>query len=112
MPCRRKPQNFSGDPISASSRRPFLPVPFLTPPSSSDLVTNTLRIQDGTYSSIDTTHVLHTTVPHHAGFLAGKFENMWILPLVGYMGLGLGFAFLTLAIGMLFLQLSDVRVLK
>jgi hypothetical protein len=25
---------------------------------------------------------------------------MWILPLVGYMGMGLGFGFLTLAIGM------------
>ena len=24
---------------------------------------------------------------------------MWILPLVGYMGMGLGFGFLTLAIG-------------
>jgi len=62
--------------------------------------------------SIDTPDALNTTVPHHAGFLAGKSENMWILPLVGYMGLGLGFAFLTLAIGMLYLQLGDVRVLK
>ena len=26
---------------------------------------------------------------------------MWILPLVGYLGLGLGFGFLTLAIGAL-----------
>jgi hypothetical protein len=25
---------------------------------------------------------------------------MWILPVVGYLGLGLGFSFLTLAIGM------------
>ena len=34
----------------------------------------------------------------HASLIA-QLQNMWILPLVGYIGLGLGFGFLTLAIG-------------
>ena len=34
----------------------------------------------------------------HASLIAQPL-NMWILPLVGYIGLGLGFGFLTLAIG-------------
>jgi hypothetical protein len=35
--------------------------------------------------------------------------TMWILPLVGYIGLGLGFGFLTLAIGM-FVSLSGLMI--
>jgi hypothetical protein len=35
-----------------------------------------------------------------AGVITTNPANMWILPVVGYLGLGLGFSFLTLAIGM------------
>jgi hypothetical protein len=42
---------------------------------------------------------LSNTSFNHASFIARPSNNMWILPLVGYIGLGLGFGFLTLAIG-------------
>ena len=44
----------------------------------------------------------NNTSSRHASLVANSSNNMWILPLVGYIGLGLGFGFLTLAIGTCF----------
>ena len=40
------------------------------------------------------------TTLRHAKLIASSLNKMWILPLVGYIGLALGFGFLTLAIGL------------
>lgn len=41
----------------------------------------------------------NTTAFRHASLIASSSNKMWILPLVGYIGLAFGFGFLTLAIG-------------
>ena len=43
---------------------------------------------------------------NHASIIVHHSVKMWILPLVGYMGMGLGFGFLTLAIGMSLLKIA------
>jgi hypothetical protein len=35
---------------------------------------------------------------------------MWILPLIGYVGMLLGFAFLTLAIGIVYPSISELNL--